>query len=69
MFAEIGLVSGAAGAACANAPPANAEIARASVVFLNVFINTPFWLNEKMHYTFIHAISMPVSKYLCKSIT
>jgi hypothetical protein len=42
----MGLVAGA-GADCANAPPANAEMASANVVFLNVFINIPFWLNEK----------------------
>jgi hypothetical protein len=62
----MGLFSGSgagAGADCANAPPANAEMARASVVFLKMFINTPFWLNEKMHYRPTNAISMPTLKY------
>jgi hypothetical protein len=41
-------VAGAgAGAVCAIAPLASAETARASVVFLNVFMYVPFWLNKK----------------------
>jgi hypothetical protein len=48
-LAVIGLFSGAgagAGADCANAPPANAEMASANVVFLNMLIKTPIFLVE-----------------------
>jgi hypothetical protein len=51
MFAVIGLAVGAgagAGAVCAIAPLARVKTARASVVFLNVFINVPYWLNKKI---------------------
>jgi hypothetical protein len=34
-------VGAGAGADCANAPPANAEMASANVVFLNMLIKTP----------------------------
>jgi hypothetical protein len=62
-LAVIGLVDGAgagAGAVCANALPANAEMANATVVFLNMIINIPFWLNKKIHYMQRYAISVPV---------